>query len=97
MQSDLHWEQRGIGWDAYTLGGLKSVDEREQVLHVSYYEADAFARWARSRLAIWGGGYASGLAAWLLVFYVVHRDPGPDLPPMAEGQRTPPRLALVHA
>ena len=41
-----YWEQRDGAWSIMTLGGLRPVDPALPVTHVSYYEADAFARWA---------------------------------------------------
>ncbi len=46
----LYWEMRDGGWWMMTLGGERHVAPAEPVTHVSYYEADAYARWAGSRL-----------------------------------------------
>ena len=37
-------------WIQFTCSGMRKVEEAEPVCHVSYYEADAFARWAGARL-----------------------------------------------
>jgi len=49
-QAPLHWRGDGDGWAEFTLGGVQSLDEHAPVTHVSYYEADAYARWAGARL-----------------------------------------------
>ena len=46
----FYWEQRDGRWQTYTLGGMRDVDPAEPVCHVSYFEGDAFARWAGARL-----------------------------------------------
>ena len=48
--SPLYWEKVDGRWLVQTLSGLAPVDEDAPVVHVSYYEADAYARWARKRL-----------------------------------------------
>ena len=46
----LYWEQRDGGWLQMGLHGLKPIDHAAPVCNVSYYEADAYARWAGHRL-----------------------------------------------
>jgi ergothioneine biosynthesis protein EgtB len=46
----LYWEQSSYGWTEFTLAGTGPLDRATPVCHVSYYEADAYARWAGHRL-----------------------------------------------
>ena len=45
-----YWRNVDGAWFTLTLGGLKPVDPGAPVCHVSYYEADAFARWRGKHL-----------------------------------------------
>lgn len=49
-QAPLYWESIDGEWWVMTLGGLRQLDEREPVCHVSFYEADAYATWQGKRL-----------------------------------------------
>jgi ergothioneine biosynthesis protein EgtB len=48
--SPLHWEERDGEWRQMGLRGLTPVEPEAPVCHVSYFEADAYARWAGKRL-----------------------------------------------
>ena len=49
-EAPLYWERGRSGWQTFTLAGIRPLADEEPVVHVSFYEADAFARWSRARL-----------------------------------------------
>jgi ergothioneine biosynthesis protein EgtB len=49
-RAPLYWESCDGEWLAYTLAGLAPLAADAPVAHVSYYEADAYARWRGARL-----------------------------------------------
>ena len=48
----FYWERADddSGWRMFTLSGMRDVDPAEPVTHLSWFEADAYARWAGARL-----------------------------------------------
>jgi ergothioneine biosynthesis protein EgtB len=49
-KAPLYWELLDGGWHQFTLTGMRPISPDEPVCHVSYFEADAYARWAGGRL-----------------------------------------------
>jgi len=50
IQAPLYWEKHYDEWKTFTLYGLQDIDSEAPVTHVSFYEAEAFARWKNKRL-----------------------------------------------
>ncbi|MGC1321857.1 MAG: ergothioneine biosynthesis protein EgtB [Candidatus Udaeobacter sp.] len=46
----LYWTKRDGAWWNFTLSGLRPLDQSEPVTHISYFEANAYANWAKARL-----------------------------------------------
>ncbi len=51
LTQPLYWQQSADGsWHEFTLTGMQALDLHQAVIHLSYFEADAYARWAGARL-----------------------------------------------
>ncbi|MGI9544404.1 MAG: ergothioneine biosynthesis protein EgtB, partial [Cyclobacteriaceae bacterium] len=50
INAPLYWYEIEGAWHHYTMRGLEQLDLNQPVSHISYYEADAYARWRRMRL-----------------------------------------------
>jgi ergothioneine biosynthesis protein EgtB len=87
-----YWEGGPGGWSVFTLGGLRPLPPDAPVCHLSFYEADAYARWVGARLpteAEWETAAARAPVAGRFV-----EDGGLEPAPLApdEGRDAPARL-----
>jgi len=78
-EAPVHWRPDKDGWRAMVFGRPVPIDPECPVVHVSWYEADAYARWAHKRLpteAEW-----EKAAAWDAGRHTSRRYPWGDRPP----------------
>ena len=50
IAAPMYWEQRDNKWTTFTLHGAVDIDVNTPICHVSFFEADAYARWRGARL-----------------------------------------------
>lgn len=51
LTQPIYWHRADGGWHEFSLHGLVPLDMNRPATHLSFFEADAFARWSDARLA----------------------------------------------
>jgi ergothioneine biosynthesis protein EgtB len=65
VRAPLYWQRdERDQWLCFTLHGLVPIDPHTPITHVSYFEADAFARWAGAQRQAWRGARLPTEAEW---------------------------------
>jgi ergothioneine biosynthesis protein EgtB len=65
VRAPLYWQRdEHHQWLSFTLHGLVPIDPHTPITHVSYFEADAFARWAGAQREAWRGARLPTEAEW---------------------------------
>ncbi len=90
----FYWERRDGRWTTFTLRGRVEIDPATPMTHVSYFEADAYARWAGARLPTefeWEAAAAAGAVegnfqeSGMLHPLAAREDPPPGTPAQLYG------------
>jgi ergothioneine biosynthesis protein EgtB len=50
LEQPLYWQRVDSVWHEFTLAGLRPLRDEQPAVHLSYFEVDAYARWAGARL-----------------------------------------------
>ncbi len=65
MRAPLYWQQDANGnWTSFTLHGRVRIDPHTPIVHISYFEADAFARWKSASNIAWRGARLPTEGEW---------------------------------
>lgn len=50
IEQPMYWQHDDSGWQEFTLHGMQRLDANRPAIHLSFFEADAYARWRGARL-----------------------------------------------